>query len=343
MFREPKVIVSVILCSLFLAGCGVNPEDKRPPLDALLEDVIRPEYAQLLESAEQFRQKSEAFCAEPDEPNFNGLRDSWRDAMFDWQGTEAVSQLYLEENMENWRFQFWPDRKNLVGRKVETLLEQELPQDLRRESVIVQGLSALEYLLFDPNTGSRIYLVEAERCRLLLAVSKSFVDNSRELNSLWEASGNFSKRMLSVDPEKGLTAQVWVINSLHTLVARLIRELNLPLGKKRVNHYLAESWRSGQSLGNTRESLYSAIIMIDFILGRSSSSDAMIWRELASTIESARLSLEQAPLSFAEAVKGDGLQKVVAIREQLSDLQRQIQGSAAQLDVALGFNASDGD
>ena len=182
------------------------------------------------------------------------------------------------------------------------------------------------------------------RCHLLVVTSNSLLANSRELHGYWGEPGQYSQRMISSDPTKGLTDRVWVLNSLHTLIARLLQELDLPLGKSRVNHYLAESWRSGQSLGNTRQSLQTAVVMVNFIIERESSDEVQVWRELASMLESVRLSMEMLPISFEEAVKeGDGHKDVLVLREKLADVQKQVNASAGHLEIALGFNASDGD
>jgi predicted lipoprotein len=71
--------------------------------------------------------------------------------------------------------QFWPDKKNLVGRQVEQLVNGDKPVDaaaLGKSSVVVRGLSAYEYILFDSKPDVASAEQKARYCPLLVAIGE---------------------------------------------------------------------------------------------------------------------------------------------------------------------------
>ncbi|KEQ19127.1 imelysin family protein [Endozoicomonas numazuensis] len=330
--------------SLLLTGCSQDKGEKVASKTRYLNDVIIADLSAMQQRAVQLSQQADRFCSSPVEKNFLTLRDSWSESMSAWQSVEAVSQIYLEENMESWRFQFWPDKKNLIGRKIEALLKKPVGSDLTEESVIVQGLSALEYLLFDPSSGQRILLGEANRCRFLKSVSNTLVLNAAEMVGKWQGHGVLYNEYTSSDPEKQVTVSVLVLNSLDVLSSRLIREIRLPLGKKKVNHYLAESWRSGQSLSNLRHSLSAGLKMTSFVLdGHLSEQDRLIWQQLSEDLSRINREVEQLPASINGLVESHGRGRLIVLNDNLSGLRMNIQKASSALNIPLGFNTNDGD
>ena len=346
----PLTRTGAVVCVLSLiAGCGQSENATQSAKDAYLNDVILVEHASLTQSAKTLHNWAETFCASPLDENFQSLRDSWREAMINWQGVEAVSQVYMEENMEGWRFQFWPDKKNLVGRKVEGLLKKPGQDDVRGESVIVQGLSAIEYLLFDPKNGQRILLGEESRCGLLQSVSRSFQLNSQDLDKKWQTTGVFYTDYASQEEDKKVTVPVLALNSLDILSSRLIRELNLPIGKTpsgkiRVNHYLAESWRSGQSLKNITASLDAGMKMTAFVSAMElEENELAVWQRLEDHLSALKAEIALFPPSVEESLEQKGRDSLIVLNKQFSNFRNDIQNASKELGAPLGFNANDGD
>ena len=81
----------------------------------------------------------------------------------------------LAEGNRSWQVQFWPDKKNLVGRQVEQLVIAQPQIDaaaLAKSSVVVQGLSAYEYILFDSKIDLADEATKARYCPLLSALGE---------------------------------------------------------------------------------------------------------------------------------------------------------------------------
>ncbi|GAM66449.1 iron-regulated protein A precursor [Vibrio sp. JCM 19236] len=74
----------------------------------------------------------------------------------------------------SWKVQFWPDKKDTTGRQLKSVLRTN-PNidlaDLKSQSATLQGLTALEWLLYEPQ-------LDQDRCSLATTVSASLVDTS---------------------------------------------------------------------------------------------------------------------------------------------------------------------
>ena len=84
--------------------------------------------------------------------NLETARADFLHAQKAWAELQPLLIGPLAEGNRSWQVQFWPDKKNLVGRQVEQLVTAQPQIDaaaLAKSSVVVQGLSAYEYILFD--------------------------------------------------------------------------------------------------------------------------------------------------------------------------------------------------
>ncbi|MFK0573852.1 imelysin family protein [Endozoicomonas sp.] len=343
-----KKYLKLIVLSLSLTGCDQFPPQldlSRSPMTILLEDQIQPRYTSLVSEASNLRNLVSEFCLNPDNKNFGLLQQQWRTTMLSWQSAEAVSQLMLEENMDGWRFQFWPDKKNLTGRKVEERLKNKEPIPLLSDSVILQGLSASEYLLFDAKATNSLALKKTEYCQFLMENTEALLANSMELQQDWEKSGRFYKKLMAMEPGKNaLNLNGWVLNSLDTQTARLKKELALPLGKSRINLFMAESWRSRQSLENIRTVLAAFDELVALAIEQSANPEqATIWQNIVLELDNLSLSMQSLPSDFTTAIEQGRTKDLQQLQEQIHSLSTQIVKTAGQLEVPLGFNSSDGD
>ncbi len=344
-----KMYLKLIILSLSLSGCDQFFSEQldlsRSPMTVLLEDQIHPRYTSLVSEASSLRNLASEFCLNPDNKNFGLLQQQWRTTMLSWQSAEAVSQLMLEENMEGWRFQFWPDKKNLTGRKVEERLKSKTPIPLLSDSVILQGLSASEYLLFDTKANNALALKKTEYCQFLIENTEALFANSMESQQNWEKSGSYYIKLMAMERGKNaLGLNGWVLNSLDAQTSRLKKELALPLGKNRTNLFMAESWRSRQSLENIRTVLVAFDALVALAIEQSASQEqAAVWQNIVLELDNLSLSMQNLPYDFTTAIKQGRADELRSLKEQINSLSTQIVRTASKLEIPLGFNSSDGD
>jgi len=249
-----------------LAACG-RPAAER----ALLEDVgafaILPAQRDFATAAENFSTAVDAFCTEPGEDARTRARDDWRAAMEAWSRAGAVKFGPVAVDNQAWKIQFWPDRNNLVGSKLEALLAGDAPMTpatLEGASVVVQGLSAAEFLLFDDEGGALARYLPADpgaarRCALLQAVAVHTLEVAQHLAAAWEPSGGNYLETLANPGQSNpdfATANDAVAAVLDSVLATLEitknERLAGPLGMNNragfPQPYAAEAWRSRDSL-----------------------------------------------------------------------------------------------
>lgn len=355
-----------VLTALLLSACSPPPELK------LLRDTthlgIVPAYRSFAQHSAQLDTRSRTFCAasENKEAQFLALREAWRRAASSWAALQSLQFGPVLVDNQAWKIQFWPDRKNLVARKVEALLKEESDLDLARvaeASVVVQGLSALEYLLFDEGAG-QLHDTQGDeglrRCQLLQATSAHLQGVASGLLKAWQPEGDdYTSRFTKPGPENRdyPDSQIAIGKLLDSLVYgvelvkrdKLERPLGLAGGSPQV--YLLEWWRSRHSRQaiiatlNGLAQLYSGGggFGLDDYLAESGNA------ELASQIEqqfSKTLALAQDidGALFKVADEPATRQQAAALHEALVQLETLCKRQLPQaLGISLGFNSSDGD
>ncbi|WP_299734980.1 imelysin family protein [uncultured Endozoicomonas sp.] len=344
-----KKSLSLLILSLGLMGCNpsdsVMTEPTRSPITLLIEEQIQLAWQQLVAESTAYNQLTTDFC-QPDATNDIGLLQAqWKKTMLRWQTSETLSQLMLEENMEGWRFQFWPDKKNLTGRKVEARVAAENPIPILSDSVILQGLSAAEYLLFDQQVLEALNQKPSAYCQFLIENSESILANSQELQQQWQSNGTFFTKAVALEnaTENPLSLDGWVLNTLDSQTARLKKELSLPFSDKRTNLYLAESWRSGQSLEHIRQVISTFHAMTALASQQTGNTHPEQWQEINNRLNSLSQSVDTLPHRFSEVIEQDKIEDLKQFKIQVDNLHASVVAVSKDLHVPLGFNSSDGD
>ncbi|MDN6179872.1 MAG: imelysin family protein [Halomonas subglaciescola] len=210
------------------------------------------QYAALADATQALEHSAAAYCESPDKAARAGLEADWLSAYQRWQAVRYIQFGPIEQQSRGWQLQFWPDAKNLVGRKVTTQLKADAPATLeivKQAGVALQGFPALEYLLYD-DAMDDVSLVEPGACALAQNISTHIRQTTQALESDWQA---FEEHFETTD---GYT---------HTLLQSAIQSVELleekrlatPLGLagKPANSYRAEAWRSGESVALMQASL----------------------------------------------------------------------------------------
>ena len=216
--KRPLRIAAVLLTVAFASGCqddcatsswtivfnpsgsaanplgpiGSKAEEQQRLFNAIGRGVIAPAYAQLRACAQQLETVVQSHCAAP-VADQSALESAWRSAMRAWQRVQHIRVGPIEDDNRDFRMQFYPDSNEAVERGVDNALEGSDPltqATIANKSVGVQGLPALEYLLFsiggldDAEAGPR-------RCELAGAVAGNLRVMSAEISEPWQEGGAF--------------------------------------------------------------------------------------------------------------------------------------------------------
>ena len=217
MFR----FVIAFAISALVATTGVAAPDAaavNAVMNNTISNFVRPGYAAFGEAVEEMGGKVSTLCDKPDETNLRSARDGFSLVAEKWADIEIIRFGPIAENNRFERILFYPDRKStglkqvqrILAKKDETAIDAE---KLPKKSVAVQGLGALEFVLF--GTGSEALASgEAFRCNYAKAitanlrhisdvVSKEWADGSPATRT-WTQPGNGNEILR--EPEEAVNA-----------------------------------------------------------------------------------------------------------------------------------------
>ncbi|HIZ51867.1 MAG TPA: imelysin family protein [Candidatus Pseudomonas excrementavium] len=309
-------------------------------------DALADGYATLATSTADLDQAATSYCATPSAERRQALETAWAQAFDSWQAVRFVDFGPIEQDNLAWQFQFWPDAKNTVARKVNLWLGSEQSigvEQLKADSVAVKGFPALEYLLFDPLAAKAQPLPEERACELVTAISSLLQYNATQLQEQWQA---FRPHYLGTEQFQNTT----VLAAMHGLDILRNKRLAAPMGlegKPRRNPYISDAWRSEHSLAGIRASLVG--LQQYFLPGLrqllSSEEGAELVERLDQQLTAtvARLERQSADMQTLLA-DDDGYRNLQLIFIEVDKLNQLLSGNiASELGIIRGFNSSDGD
>lgn len=324
-------------------------------MSATTDGIIMPAYQRLVSHTDALQQQSQAFCQ--GQVAQKNLQQSWLEAMKAWSYIAPVNVGPISQGNQAWRLQFWPDKKNLVQRQLKSLLKQpaesiSAPQ-LAEKSIAIQGLNAVEFLLFDQYPGG--LKPGNTACALLQAMSVNIHQAAVAVYDGWRLS--FREQWL----DKELNRNGSHINRLYTAAVTSLdvvkgRKLGEPLGMKdgslsqNSNPWFLEAWRSRQSLA-----LLGAVIQFNrdlyeheqglgaYLLNRSPEStelDAQIRQQFATL----QATLNKMSHSLLDQIQSGQTADAVALYKQLEPLVKWLSVDFPRASgLQIGFNSNDGD
>lgn len=353
MIRTPLVIA---LLALGLTACSPQDPQQRTSA-ALAEGVLLPAYSAWQQSSQQLAESARAFCAGQQE--LGAAQQAFLTDVASWAALQPLLLGPLAEGNRAWQVQFWPDKKNLVQRQVEALLNSK-PQltraDVEQASVVVQGLSAYEYVLFDAGIDLTDKARQARYCPLLTAIGEHQQQLSATVLDQWQDKEGMAAQLKRFPNARYAEAPEAIAELLRTQINAidgLKKKLGAALGRQsrgQPQPYQAEFWRSNSSLSSLAASVASAERLwlgadqdgLRSLLGDGQPMLAeRIDQQYATTRQ--HLAALQSPLGELLADES-GRAELNTLYEQLDKLHRLQGGELAKaLGVQLGFNAHDGD
>lgn len=350
-----KTLIASLL-GLALVGCG-QQDTTTKVTTALTDGVLLPGYNSWQEADRQLAANAAAFCAGT--ADLPAARQAFLGAQSAWAGLQPLLLGPLAEGNRTWQIQFWPDKKNLVKRQVETLIntKPQLTQaDLSSASVVVQGLTAYEYILFDPDLDLTQAEQKARYCPLLQAIGGHQQALAASVIEQWQAKDGTAAQLKAFPNERyadGNEAVAELLRVQVTALDGLKKKLGAPLGRQSKGipqPYQAEAWRSAASLANVGSTLASAELLwhgsnkdgLQALLGKEQ-ADLIARIDAAYLDTRQRLAALDQPLG--ELLKDEASRaKLGELYDSLNRLHRLQEGELAKaLGVQIGFNAHDGD
>lgn len=338
----------------------------------LAEQAVAPAYQHWAAQSQALYEQAQNVCRQPDATNIEQLRTAWQQDALAWSALQSMQPGPVTP--VSVRVSYWPDKKDLVGHQVEQWLQQPTPTaaQLAEQSVTLQGLSALEFLLFDPRFD---WLQAPQRKRLCPSVRVIAERQQRlaqEALQSWEHEQGMGMRSALPNTryanENEALAELLKANVAGLEVAH--KKLVAALGDKYPQPFLAEYWRSGLSLPSAR-----AVLEGSRSLWQSGLADAVAAQQpalaaqindayarlltsplLSASLQSSSLQDSSLPASSLQSTdttaltlgallkSADGRAQLQGLAEQMKLLHLQYARDVSKaLQIPLGINAHDGD
>ncbi|HVI87403.1 MAG TPA: imelysin family protein [Dongiaceae bacterium] len=373
-----QTLLSVITAALWqvLPRASRAAERNLPTFNAAYGEKIAVAFlAQFETAAEGLLAATQLLKAKPGVESFTAVVQGFNDVSDAWMAVQVLRFGPMTQNQRLDRIAYWPERSNTTEKQMTAFIaaadqSKLAPAGFAKASVALQGLSALERLLFDSEHGADgkpasdqalAHLTAQEpaaayRIGLIGAIAANLLTIAKEGRAAWhELSARLAKgdqAGFAASPQEA-TNQIYA--GLVTIAQALgSQKLGLALGKspEAAKPHQAEQWRAGRSLRNIDRNLAA---LKQGLMGDPSGSaialvtDAAVAAALKQKIETTFADCQQAiaavgqPLDLAVADdKGRAEVQALLVKiNQFRDILTNDMPKAAG--ITLGFNDLDGD
>lgn len=361
MMRVLSICVGAacLLCTSFTAHAEA---DHAAITRASLDEVIRPGFTALAKSATDLKASVDTLCATPSPETLDAAKRAFADTETAWSKVEILRFGPITRDQRYERLFFWPDPKSLGVRQIKDALAKKDPSvtepaKLAGKSVALQGLPALEYLLYGDDAETLVQAgADGEfRCRFAASVAANVATIAKEVTEAWADGGPAAKSFLEPGPDdpayrtpKEVTHELFKALTAGIELAR-DQKLAKPLGAspEQAKPRLAPFWRSGLSFANMAGNLEGVRAL--FADGRFAQ---VVAQESPGVEKSVLFDLDHA-ISVLRGIDrpADEVFRDEEIRAKLEALRASLKSArdtagsliARGAGLSFGFNAMDGD
>ncbi|KAJ54364.1 hypothetical protein ACMU_18220 [Actibacterium mucosum KCTC 23349] len=306
-------------------------------------NVLERQYSAFVVASEELHDSAIAYC-DADAPR-EDVVTAFRAAWLAWAPLDSYQFGPVEFNGAVLSVNFWPDKKNFTGRALAGLLKQPLqsqrdPATIAAASAAVQGLPAIEMLLF----------TEAPECPAITGVSGFLAQMAQRLYDDWFGPDGWADLARAAGPDNPvyLSAEEFTKTLYTALDFGLIRiseqRLGRPLGTfDRSFPTRAEAWRSGLSNAIIGAQLDGVAAMIREGFAGDIRDPDRAW--VLKVIGQTQTRLDRVALPISDAVADPVSRVRVEVLKQKVDALRLslAEDIGPGLGVDTGFSPADGD
>ncbi len=349
---RPALLVAALFLQLLPSAAAVGP------VTAAIDGYIRPAYAGFEAVTVQSATRMATLCDAPSADTLQAARAGFVDLVTAWSRVEPIRFGPVTEENRLERILFWPDRKGIGLKQVQAALTAHDAtaidaSSLKDKSVAMQGLGALEFVLFGTGSEDLAAPGDAYRCAYGSAIAANIADMAAEIAAAWRLPDGIAARWSNPGADNPLyrtddEAMTELFNVfVHGL--EMLRDV-------RLNGFLGEApdkdrprqaifWRSGTTAVSLRANLDSLreLFAVSGIADGLPSDTAWIADSVAFEFRTADTMLDglDADAALADEAGRGRLVSVRLITSHLSELFGV--NLAAALGLSAGFSSLDGD
>ncbi|MBN9242319.1 MAG: peptidase M75, Imelysin [Mesorhizobium sp.] len=356
-------IFAVLTISLSLAAAqsaSAAPVKAADVIGRTVDGFVRPAYAALHERASAEAKAVKALCSSPSQANLDTARADFSALVDAWSTIEVVQFGPIREDNRLERMLFWPDRKSIGLKQVQAAIAAKDPSAadpaaIAGKSVAMQGLGALEYILYGTGADALGSAGGAYRCAYGAAVAGNIETMAADVDTAWKKPDGFAAIWRKPGPDNPVyrDGPEAVTELLGVLIdgLEMVRDVRLKgfLGANADGDRPKQAifWRSGK----TTDSLAANLDGLDRLfkvsrIGEALSGDARWMAEsthiqLANGVADARAASGPIDAVLADPEKRAKLEHFRLVTSSLSGLVGT--RMTAEFGLTAGFSSLDGD
>jgi len=361
MSMAMRAVSALLFGALLLSPAPARAEaDLSAIAEAALTKVIRPGYAELTKATAALDKDVRSLCGQPSAAALEKTKESFAEAVAVWSRVEILRFGPILQDRRYERIFYWPDPKGIGLRQVQSALriqDQSVTQaeTLRDKSVALQGLPALEYLLYGEDAETLASADGAFRCSFAAGIAANMQNIAQDTAEGWREGAAYAKAFLGPVPAdplyhtpKEVTLELF---KAFTGGIELVRDQKiaktLGASPEEARPRLAPLWRSGLSFRNMAgniagvRTLFAEGGLAALVAGESPGVEQSVEFDLDRAVEV----LGGIDVPMQEAATNAELRgKLEALRVALKSAS-QTAGDmiAPAAGLSFGFNAMDGD
>lgn len=191
-----KLSIALALCLLAPVAAAHANEASDRVVTGAIDGFIRPAYRQLVQSTGTLSDAMHKLCATPSLEHLDVARDAFAQTAETWSEIEIIRFGPITEHNRLERMLFWPDRKGTGLKQVQAAIADEDVSaadaiKLANKSVAMQGLGALEFVLFGTGSDELSGPQPSYRCAYGEAISGNIGTIAAEVDAAWHDDKGF--------------------------------------------------------------------------------------------------------------------------------------------------------
>ncbi len=350
-----RLAAALALLLAFAAPAAAGDERDAAIVARTIDGFIRPATARFAVHGRRLSDAVAGFCAAPGPEARAAVDGAFKDAVTGWSGIQFLRFGPLVESHRLERIAFWPDPKGIALRQIrKAVAERDAsvtdPARIAGKSVALQGLTAIEYLLFADGDPAGPF-----RCGFAAAAAASLADTVSEIAREWADPQGFSRRLLAPGADDPLyRTPSEALAELHRALSTGLQvtqeqKLKPVLGSDpdSARPFLAPFRRSGFSLDVLAADAAALMAFTEAGGFTRDLPEDFRWLDnsIAFEFRNAVKAAEAVPVPIDEAVYDAAARgRLEYLALVLGDLRSMVQQQlAAALGLTVGFNALDGD
>lgn len=317
----------------------VSDEQTTAFLQQVAQKLIVPSYINAATASKNLTINAKQLCSagKVTKQDLKTLQKDWLALAAAWAKAEAINFGPANENMANLYINYFPDERGLVHKSVAALIRDNAqlnPKQFVDESAIVQGIPALEDMLYTHET------LDNAQCQYLISATAEL---NRRLGSISEAwQKNATTLLDTATPATGMNQY---FNSLLFYIENLKStgiDKPLALNGHKKGHVPAHTAKQSKEIVLAKIDVLQTALTDDELvklIGNDKDGSKML-SEMAATITDTKNQLATLPTDITQANK----EQQMTLLENLTTLTKQMKRELMPLlGIQIGFNSTDGD